>query len=381
MKQITLLNTGKLVLGDGSTRAFANDFIKLKKKRLFIIISKPVQGQFEESAQSLARSGITLKFNNSIDSEPDFEMFENILHEARDFGADSVIGVGGGSVLDVAKLVAVFIESNQNVREAVGIDKLSNRSTYLACLPTTAGTGSEVSPNAILLDRKKNLKKGIVSPYLVPDAAYIDPLYTHSLPARLTASTGLDALTHCLEAYTNIHAHPMMDLYALEGIRLISHNLKNAIKDGSNSESRSNLALGSLYGGYCLGPVNTTAVHALSYPLGGMFHIPHGLSNALLLPYVMEFNLGNAPERFADVALALGAKEGPDALETAKNGVQAVKKLMKECDVPMKISELDIPESSLEMMAESAITVTRLLKNNVREVTYKDALQIYRNAY
>ncbi|MFU8861795.1 MAG: iron-containing alcohol dehydrogenase, partial [Cyclonatronaceae bacterium] len=167
----------------------------------------------------------------------------------------------------------------------------------------------------------------------------------------------------------------------MEGVRIIALNLLRAVTDGDDGDARAAMALGSLYGGLCLGPVNTTAVHALSYPLGGTFHIPHGIANALLLPHVMEFNIPAAPGRFADIAVALGAETGSTDLETAQNGVGVVKKLISDCNVPGRLSDLDIPETSLETMATAAITVTRLLKNNVREVTFDDALNIYKKAY
>src|SRR5699024_3953020 len=194
---------------------------------------------------------------------------------------------GGGSVLDVAKLVAAQLNNGQSLEDIVGIKKLKNRDFLLICMPTTSGTGSEVSPNAILLDQRDNQKKGIISPFLVPDIVYADPLLTVTLPPSVTAATGIDALTHCIEAYANRFAHPLVDMYALEGIRLISSNIVEACKNGQDIEARSGMILGSLYGGVCLGPVNTAAVHALSYPLGSQFHIAHGLSNAILFPDVL----------------------------------------------------------------------------------------------
>lgn len=381
MKQITILNPSQLVFGDGAYHTFIDDFLKRKEERLFVVADSSVVDQIQDGTDKLKASGVEVYLDSSVSNEPDFEIFNEIVARARKFRADAVAGIGGGSVLDVAKLVAAFVESDQNIFEAVGINNFNGRSTYLACLPTTSGTGSEVSPNAILLDRENDLKKGIVSPYLVPDSTYIDPQFTHTVPPKVTASTGLDALTHCLEAYTNVHAHPMIDLYALEGIKLISKNLKRAIDNGNDTEARAKLSLGSLYGGLCLGPVNTTAVHALSYPLGGMFHIAHGISNALLLPHVMEFNMVKAPEQFAEVGLALGAKMGSTPMETAKNGIIIIKKMMRNCDIPTKLSELSIPKNSFEKMANGALQVTRLLKNNVREVTYEDALNIYQKAY
>src|SRR6185312_1331641 len=183
---------------------------------------------------------------------------------------------------------------------------VKGRSLPLICLPTTSGTGSEVSPNALLLDENTQSKKAVISPHLVPDAAFIDPALTLTVPAPVTAATGLDALTHCIEAYANRFAHPLVDTWALDGIRHIAAHLATAVREPANLEARTHLALGSLYGGLCLGPVNTAAVHALSYPLGSRHHIAHGHSNAILLPHVLRFNVPAAFGRYAEVALALG---------------------------------------------------------------------------
>jgi alcohol dehydrogenase class IV len=248
-------------------------------------------------------------------------------------------------------------------------------------MPTTSGTGSEVSPNAILLDEENHAKTGIISPFLVPDATYIDPLLTVGLPPSVTAYTALDALTHCIEAFTNKFAHPMVDVFALKGIQLICNNLKEAFDNGTNIEARSNLALGSLYGGMCLGPVNTAAVHALAYPLGSEFKVGHGLSNALLLPYVMEFNLPDATEKYAAIGEAIGVPAGKNPRATAYNCINKIRDLMRDCAVPARLSLISIPGNAIDKLALSAMEVQRLLKNNIRGVTYEDARQIYLKAY
>jgi alcohol dehydrogenase class IV len=188
-------------------------------------------------------------------------------------------------------------------------------------------------------------------------------------------------LTHCIEVYANRNAHPMTDLYALQGIKLIGANLKLAFENGENVEARANLALGSLYGGLGLGPVNTAAVHALAYPLGSMFHVAHGVSNALLLPYVMEFNISEAPDRYADIALALGIEQSGTDIETAQRGLEKIKTLLRECGLPTKLSETGVSKDAIDSLAESAMTVTRLLKNNLREMTLQDAKRIYEEAF
>jgi alcohol dehydrogenase class IV len=277
-------------------------------------------------------------------------------------------------VLDIAKLVAALPGDDGPPEAYIGSGLLGGRHRKLICIPATAGTGSEVSPNAILVDDRDQQKKGIISPYLVPDIVYVDPLLTVSVPPAVTAATGLDALTHCLEAYTNKFAQPFVDIYALEGMRLIAAHLVRAVRNGADEEARSQVAMGSLLGGFCLGPVNTAAVHALSYPLGSNFHLPHGLSNALLLPFVMEFNLPAARDRYTGVARALGA-------DTAEGGVAKTRQLIRECGIPATLKEAGIPFDAIENMAAEAIKITRLLNNNPRPVSKEDAVAIYKAAY
>ena len=381
MKEITLLQPQKIVFGTGCINKLVDDYQKLGFKRLFVLTAPPIRPLIEEPLAVLAEGGISVEVVQDIVAEPTVNDFKRILEQARRFGADSVVGIGGGSVLDVTKLVASFIDSEQQVEDCFGTGFIKAKGLWFACLPTTAGTGSEVSPNAILLDERDHLKKGIVSPYLIADAAYVDPKLTWSVPAKVTADTGMDALTHCIEAYTNKFAHPTVDIYALQGIRLIAANLEKAVKNGHDVEAREALALGSLYGGLCLGPVNTAAVHALSYPLGGEFHIPHGLSNAILLPSVMKFNRPANLRRYAEVALALGCEPGQDADETAQHGVEFIYRLAEAVGIPQKLTELGIPQTAVPGMAKAAMEVQRLLKNNPREVTEQDALNIYNSLY
>ena len=381
MKAITLLQPQKIVFGTGCIETFTEDYKKLGLQRLMVLTAPPILPLIEEPLASLKAAGASIEIFQNILAEPTVNDFKAILQVARDFKADSVVGIGGGSVLDVTKLVAAFINSDQQVEDCFGTGFIKAKGLWFACLPTTAGTGSEVSPNAILLDERDHLKKGIVSPYLIADAAYVDPKLTWTVPSKVTADTGMDALTHCIEAYTNKFAHPSVDIYALQGIRLIAANLEKAVKDGKDVEAREALAFGSLYGGLCLGPVNTAAVHALSYPLGGEFHIPHGLSNAILLPSVMKFNMPANVKRHAEVAIALGCEPGKNDEETAQRGVDFIYHLAAAVGIPDKLTALGIPQTSVPGMAKAAMQVQRLLKNNPREVTEQDALDIYNSLY
>lgn len=380
MRTITLLNPEKLVFGDEALDIFIKDFTASDKKRLFILTIEPLLKELSDLFKELESASIDYELETSIVNEPSFEEFRLILEKARSFNADSVVGIGGGSVLDVSKLIAAQLTNTQSIAEIIGIGNLKERNTYLACIPSTSGTGSEVSPNAIFIDEKGD-KKGVISPFLVPDASYIFPRLTLSVPPGVTAATGIDALTHCLEAYANRFSHPVVHVIALEGIRLIAENLLEAYEHGDNLKARTNVALGSVYGGMCLGPVNTGAVHALSYPLGTEFHIPHGLSNAVLLPYVMEFNLPEAVKEYAAIARAIGAETGDSDRGTAINGISKIRELNRACKIPDKLSELNIPITAIDGMAKNALEIQRLLKNNPRNVGLEDAKAIYRAAF
>jgi alcohol dehydrogenase class IV len=381
MKSIVLRQPPKIVFGNGCLSQFVADFLKLPYRNLLFVSAPEILSLLEEHIERLKMHGIQVTVVDHISKEPSVEMFQQVVQIARDNRVDSVVGIGGGSVMDIAKLVAAMANNNQSIDEVFGIGRLLHRKIFLACLPSTAGTGSEVSPNSILLDTSDNLKKGIISPCLIPDEAYVDPLLTLTVPPQITAATGIDALIHCIEAYANKSAHPAVDIYALKGISLIGTNLIKAFRDGKDPEARSNVAMGSMYGGLCLGPVNTAAVHALAYALGSTYQVAHGLSSAVILPYVLKYNLEAAPERYANIAVALGERPRKSDTETALNGIEKIEEIMSACQIPNRLSQLNIPADSIDHLAESAMTVTRLLKNNVREITIEDAKQIYRDAY
>lgn len=381
MNIVTLLQPPRIGIGDGCVRQCVDLFAERGLPRVLLVSTTPVLAELGELILALERAGVQVVRAQPVDTEPTIALFESVLQTARAERVSGVLAIGGGSALDVGKLVAALMHQPQNVRDVFGIDLLRGRGLFLVCVPTTAGTGSEVSPNAILLDEEAQLKKGVISRHLVPDAAFLDAELTRSVPPNVTASTGFDALTHCIEAYANRAGHPALDHLALEGIRLISAHLARAVRDGNDLEARGRLLLGSFYGGLCLGPVNTAAVHALAYPLGGRFRVAHGVSNAVLLPHVLRFNLPAAPERYADIAVALGVAPGRSPLATAERGLERLVVLARECGLPERLAHLGVPREALPEMARAAITVTRLLRNNPRPVSEQDAVAIYEAAY
>lgn len=381
MNTVILQQPKRLIFGAGSSREAPTEFIRQGWKRLFVITSPQVAGMQVALFDGWRASGLVVEVCSAVDREPEIALFEQVLDTARAFRPDVVLGVGGGSPLDVSKLVAALYGPGQRVREVFGIGLLAGRALPLVCVATTAGTGADVSPNAILLDEAERLKKGVVSPHLVPDLAICDPELTYSMPPAVTAATGIDALVHCMEAYANKHAHPIVDVYALEGVRRIGRSIEAAVRDGTDQAARADVMLGALYGGLCLGPVNTAAVHALSYPLGGEYRIPHGVANSLLMPAVFRFNLPAMPERYADIALALGCVSQGSAAATAEAGLSRLTEMSRTCGIPQRLRDVGVPEADLQRLSHEAMKVTRLLKNNPREVTAADAERIYREAF
>lgn len=381
LQDISINFPKKMRFGNGCLDQIVADIEPLRLKKILIISIKPLLSELRGLINQLEGIGIKIYMDTTIEQEPSFLDLDQLVQTYISEHIDGIIGIGGGSVLDIAKLAAVQLKSDQRWEELVGKDLIQGRHMKLICVPTTAGTGSEVSPNAILIDSVDHQKKGVISPFLVPDLVCVDPLLMSSLPPAVTAATGLDALTHCLEAYTNKFAHPLIDVYALEGVKLIAANLIRAFNDGSDEVARAQVAMGSVFGGFCLGPVNTAGVHALAYPLGTSFQIAHGLSNALLLPHVMAFNIPFAPKRYADIALALGCEKTNNDTETALAGVQKIKYIIQACELPARLRDLHIAKSAIPQLAEDAMKITRLLVNNPREITIDDAIAIYQEAY
>lgn len=381
MNPIVLQQPKRLLFGHGCIARSAEEFALAGRRRLFVITSPQVAAALPAVLTAWREAGQAIEVCALVDREPEIALFEKVLAAARAFGPDGIVGFGGGSPLDVAKLVAALLDGRQQVREVFGIGLLKGRAAWLLCIPTTAGTGADVSPNAILLDEGERLKKGVVSPHLVPDLAICDPELTVTMPPAVTAATGIDALVHCMEAYANKFAHPTVDLYALEGVRRIGRSIETAVHRGADRAARADVMLGALYGGLCLGPVNTAAVHALSYPLGGEYRVPHGVANSLLMPHVFRFNLPAMPARYADIATALGVAPAATVLGTAEAGLARLAELSRACGIPQRLREVGVPEGDLPRLAQEAMKVTRLLKNNPREVTAADALAIYQAAY
>ncbi|MBW2939997.1 iron-containing alcohol dehydrogenase [Zhongshania aquimaris] len=300
---------------------------------------------------------------------------------------DGVIGLGGGSSLDTAKLVALLAKSGESLQAIYGVEQARGPRLPLVLIPTTAGTGSEVTAVAIVTTGATS-KMGVVSKFLYPDVAILDAELTLGLPPAITAMTGVDAMVHAVEAYTSVRQkNPYSDLLAGEALRLMSTHILNATRDGSNLEARQGMMLGACLAGQAFANAPVAAVHALAYPLGGHYHIPHGLSNSLILPQVLAFNAPAAEELYAELAefvippLSLDLGKPSSTSERCQQFIDYFVSLIKSLALPSRLSEMDIPEKDLPILAEDAMKQQRLLVNNPRPVTAADALAIYRAAY
>ncbi|MGK7394654.1 MAG: iron-containing alcohol dehydrogenase [Candidatus Cyclobacteriaceae bacterium M3_2C_046] len=374
----------KLIMENGAVSLLPTLIRETKARKPFIVTDPGLvkAGLLQKVQHLLAKHDIDFISFSQVEADPRIEIVYEALELARESSCDLVIGLGGGSSLDIAKIVAIMVHNHDPLDQYIGIGNIPGPGIPTIMIPTTAGTGSEVTPIVVLSDKKEQLKKGVVSDYLYPTVALIDPSLALTLPPYVTAYTGIDALTHAVEAYTNKFAHPFVDTFALKAIELIAANLITAVNDGQNLNARYNMALASLYGGLCLGSVNTAAVHALAYPLGGMFDVPHGVANSLLLPYVIEFNSSHCAERYGKIAEAMGVDTtGMDKEYSAKACIGAVQDLCQQAGIIQKISQLEVPENTIDKMATAAMKVTRLLNNNPKPVSLDDARKIYQNAF
>lgn len=338
-----------------------------------LVIAQPVTAGMVDS---LGLSG-EVKVFTDVAPEPKDTDLEAALTAARAHKPDVVIGLGGGSVMDVAKLVAVLWNSHQTLADVAGPNRVAGKGARLVQIATTAGTGSEGGIRALVTNSETNAKTAVESPHMIADLAVLDPELTMSVPRAVTAATGVDALAHCVEAFTNINAHPLIDDYARMGMKLVGKYLKLAVEDGDDAEARAGMLLASFYGGLCLGPVNTAAGHAIAYPLGSHAGMPHGISNALIFPHVLAFNAPVAAEKTAEILEALGlpVSSNPESVLKSAYGFCA------DLGIDMSLRAHGVTANDLRPWAEEAHGIRRLMDNNPRDMSVENVEAIYNAAF
>lgn len=334
-------------------------------------------GLIDIPAASLRAAGIQVQLYADVLADPPEHIVLQAADYARSHQTDIVIGFGGGSSMDVAKLISILAGGDQPLSGMYGIGNVKGDRLPLVQIPTTAGTGSEVTPISIVTTGETT-KMGVVSPKLYADLAILDAELTVGLPAKVTAATGIDAMVHAIEAYTTRHKkNALSDMLAREALKLLSRNLVTACEDGGNLEARQAMLLGAMLAGQAFSNAPVAAVHALAYPIGGIFHVPHGLSNALVLPHVMRFNAGHTANRYAELAdIVVPGSEGSDEARSHAL-IAALEELATRVGIATTLREVGITEADLDRLADDAMLQTRLLVNNPRELQREDARAIY----
>lgn len=377
----------KIVTGDGSASAVGEEAQALGITRVVVVTDKVLHERTDSVTRIVAglqSAGVGVEVFDDVEPDPLVGTARRSAEFARRFTPDGIIGLGGGSPLDIAKATAAVLGNQTPLDQMWGVGNIPKPALPMILLPTTAGTGSEVTPNCILTDVKPDgghMKKGIVSPHILARTAIVDPLLTTTAPPAVTAAAGMDALTHAIETYVSRNAQPITTPLALEAIQLIGKYLRRAVADGSDLEARRHMANASMLAGLAFANGFLGAVHAIAMAMGGQFNVAHGIANALMLPYVMEFNEMAATEKFTRIAEALGEPiEGLSERDAARRAALAVHQLVTDVGLPHVLADVKISEDRIPALAEESFGNQRLLKNNPRSATVQNLARILESA-
>ena len=388
MNNFTFNTTSGIRFGSGMSKTCVEEISKKLGPNILFITDKGLMtlNLTEPMLNELNKYSSIVKVFQDVEADPSIKTLLNSIEVGKKINATGVIGFGGGSSMDVAKLTSLILGSNEDIEETWGVSNAKGPRLPLVLIPTTAGTGSEVTPISIITVGEEE-KKGVSSPIILPDIAILDPDLTIGLPAHTTAATGIDAMVHAIEGYTssNKNNNPISKMLAIEALKLLSGSIEKAVFDGSNIKARGNMLIGAMLAGKAFANSPVAAVHALAYPIGGTFHVSHGLSNSLVLPYVLRFNsvdtktTNNYAELAPFVFPDIDTEKGNQAV--CKEFIDRLEDLSQKIGLPQKLREVNIPKEACKKMASDAMKQTRLLVNNPREVTENDALNIYEAAW
>ena len=374
----------RLVQGIGALKQSLLAEAERFSARKVLVVTDPglVASGIPARVHEILASHYDVHIYSDIEADPSVESVDKCASYVRDNKFDLIVGLGGGSPIDTAKCVSILATNTGTTVDYLGIDRIPKRGLPKIFIPTTAGTGSEVTNVAVLSLKAEQTKKGIVSRYLMADCAILDAQLTVGLPSKVTAATGMDALTHAIEAYVSRFAQPLTDYFALEAIRRIGRSLRTAVHYGENLAAREDLLVASLYAGLAFGSAATGMVHGLAMPLGGLYNVPHGIANAVLLPHVMRFNMIAALPRFADIAQALCEPiDGLSMRDAALRAIAAVELLSKDIGIPQYLDDLDIPRSGIDNIARDGMTNSRQVLPNPRHVSHEGLTAILQEAF
>ena len=388
LNNFTFNTTSGIRFGNGTSKSCASEISQKLGTNILFITDKDLMSLklTEPTLIELKKLSSKVEVFQDVEADPSIKTLMNAIEIGKKNKITGVIGFGGGSSMDVAKLTSLILGSNENIEEAWGVSNAKGPRLPLILVPTTAGTGSEVTPISIITVGEEE-KKGVSSPIILPDIAILDPELTVGLPAHTTAATGIDAMVHAIEGYAsaNKNNNPISKMIAVEALKLLGGSIEKAVFEGSNIEARGNMLLGAMLAGKSFANSPVAAVHALAYPIGGTFHVSHGLSNSLVLPYVLRFNSvdNKATKDYSELAPFLfpdiDTSKGSQAI--CKEFIDRLENLSKKLGLPQKLREVNIPKEACKKMASDAMKQTRLLVNNPREVTENDALNIYEAAW
>lgn len=367
--------------GEGSIEKIKDILMKESSKKALIFTDQGVKnaGLLEGMEKSLIEVGVDYKVFDTLLPEPSYQDIENMMGDVQNELGDIVIAIGGGSVMDAAKLCSILKDMPYTIKDLLETPTLGRKGMKSIMVPTTCGTGSEATCNAIVAIPEKSIKVGIVNDNMIPDYVLLDPMMIKKLPKQIVAATGVDALAHAVECYTSKKANPFSDTYALASAKLIFENIEKAYNNPDDMEAKNNLLIGAYYGGVAISSSGTTAVHALSYPLGGKFHIPHGVSNAILFAHVMAFNKDVCKERLAAICDAVYPKRASEMNESkAQTIIDQIEHIVKSTQIPTNLAVFGVRAEDIDFLVDAASKVTRLLSNNMKELTVDDIRSIYK---
>ena len=366
--------------GEGSIIKIEEILKKEKAEKVLVFTDAGIiaSGLLKQLTDLLEHLAVDYFVTDKVKPEPSYMDVQEAIAQAETFDADFIIGFGGGSVMDTAKLCCILKGADYTIRDLMNDPTQARKQIRTAMIPTTCGTGSEATCNAIVAIPEEQSKKGIVNDVMIPDYVILDAALLKKLPKHIVAATGVDALAHVVECFTSKKATPLSDTYAAAGARLILHNIREAYEQPDNIEAKSALLLGAFYGGMAISGSGTTAVHALSYPLGGKYHIPHGASNAILFAHVMEFNKDACRERLSALCdFVYPEKIGLQPEEKSAFIIEEIKDVVKKTEIPTNLDRYGVTMEDLDFLVDAGSKQTRLLVNNMKELSLEDIRQIY----
>jgi alcohol dehydrogenase class IV len=384
IKTHVFLSPNRILFGIDAVKGVAAEVKQLGGKKVLIVTDPGLieAGLVEVIKGPLDSEGIAFSLFDQVEPEPPARIVDQCTRHLKDENCDLVIGVGGGSSLDVAKGAAIMATNEGSILDYSGVDVVPKRGLPKILIPTTAGTGSEVTRVLVVTDETSNIKQAVYSSHVLSDVALVDPMMTLSMPSKVTADTGMDALVHAIEAYVSVNATPFSDILAIEAIALIAENVTKAFAKGENVEARYHMSLAATIAGLAFTSGGLGAVHALSNPLGIEYHLPHGRTNAIMLPYIMAYNLIGNPTKFASIAEAMGEEvEGLSPMEAGALVVEAVKELLNQLKISIRLRDYDIPQKDIPKLVEGSMKISRLFVPNPRNLTQGDVEEIFRTAW